>query len=363
MADITRNQFNAGKLVQKKIFQKETKLTDADLNEQIAISKYAREVLLSALCEGQDMRMGDGFKVIEHPTNNLNQVRMKAGKAALHLTSGQAIVIQLGSDQDVATEAASGSGDRTDYIYLDLVENEIDSTGDENLINPAVGEETAIDIRLSYTIEKAEGSMPDPASGHVHIVLAELFRPQSQQAITEAEIANQLEDRYQLIKQDGSNDLKGNLAVDSYVTIDGVDVSTAIRRNIYTQHLAADFTQDSEAAAWGTGNAWYVNGMTTYKTKLRIPFKKVKDENRIEINFQGWEDVATADALLQLKVNALTSEVTVDAETEGSYFTGSLDISSLTNGNVGVLEVAMRNKYTGTRPFYVNQVSIDICYE
>jgi hypothetical protein len=303
-------------LVQKKIFQKETKLTDADLNEQIDISKHAREFMMSALGGSEDVRFGDGFKVIEHPTDTTNQVRVKAGRAAVHLNSGRAIVIQLGSDQDMSGFTTPGSP-RTDYIYLDLVENEIDSTEDEDLINPAVGAETAIDIRLSYSIEEAEGSIPDPASGHVHVVLAEINRPASTPGITSDIVINKLTDIL------GYREVLWTMSMfNNFMTAGGT--STVAETWDATEDNTFHLDGGSENSDY-----WFV----------RVPYVKHGGINKVELYCEvkegsGTQNINVAFALFDKDGTELDNVISADTDFKawGQFYTLEIDISGIAEG-------------------------------
>lgn len=170
MASVTRTQFDPTRGVVKKIFQKGRYVLDADLNEQSDILVDVDRLNLSSLLQDANIRFGDGFKV--EGTGATQQVTIRAGRAAFQITSERAIILDLASDYNL-TGFTAHSGDRVDYVYLDILVDEIDSSEDSSLVNPNVGQETCVDERISYTFAISESGPPGAApNGHVYVNLA-----------------------------------------------------------------------------------------------------------------------------------------------------------------------------------------------
>lgn len=170
MADITRDQFDEDKAVVKKILQKQVHLTDADLNEQFDVELNRDRRTLSCLCGHESKRFGDGFKVVG--TGASLAVTIKAGFAAFLVDTELAALLRLAEDYTLSG-FTTWTVSRTDYIYIDITEEEVDASDDPNIVNPDIGEETCRDIRLSYTFNISEGAAPGtPPANHTYISIA-----------------------------------------------------------------------------------------------------------------------------------------------------------------------------------------------
>jgi hypothetical protein len=90
------------------------------------------------------------------------------------------------SDPALAAEAGvdpippltTPAADRTDLVYLDVWEREVDSTEDADLINAAIGVETCVRLKREIAIRVSEGAStpPPPPPGHHFMPLALLNR-------------------------------------------------------------------------------------------------------------------------------------------------------------------------------------------
>jgi hypothetical protein len=77
------------------------------------------------------------------------------------------------------------TSDRTDIVYLDMWEREVDSTEDANLINEAIGIETCARSKRDFAIRVAEGrtTLPAPPDHHHFMPLALLERKTGEDSI------------------------------------------------------------------------------------------------------------------------------------------------------------------------------------
>lgn len=170
MANITRDHFSEARGVTKKRMQKGVHLIDADWNEQVDAIDRRLERELSALVKYESRRIGDGFKVVA--TGASLQVTITAGSVIVHLASGRARLLRLEMDHTLGGFSAFGSL-RTDHVYLDIAETEVGTAVDPDLVNPDLGKETCVDIRLSYSFAISNGGAPGAApSGHTYVSLA-----------------------------------------------------------------------------------------------------------------------------------------------------------------------------------------------
>jgi hypothetical protein len=86
----------------------------------------------------------------------------------------------LGADWgvDPIPPLTTPGGNRTDTVYLDVWEREVDSTEDTDLVNPAIGVETCVRTKREWAVRVVEGSsaVPVPTAGHTFYGLARLAR-------------------------------------------------------------------------------------------------------------------------------------------------------------------------------------------
>lgn len=70
------------------------------------------------------------------------------------------------------------AANRTDLVYLDVWEREVNSVEDNNLVNPVIGVETCVRLKREVAIRVVEGgtSLPSPPAGHAFMPLALLNR-------------------------------------------------------------------------------------------------------------------------------------------------------------------------------------------
>lgn len=191
---VTRDQFDENKNVSQKVFQEGIFAVDADLNESQAVLKYQDRRMLSALVQNEDRRFGEGFEVVG--TGASLQVAIKAGFMAVHLEDNLAAMLRLESDYTL-TGFTAFSGGRTDYIYIDIEEKEITANDDPDIVNPTVGETTCNDLRVVYSFNISEGSLPDsPPANHIYVILASVYK-YSGSAIYTGDVTNLIPDHYQ----------------------------------------------------------------------------------------------------------------------------------------------------------------------
>lgn len=70
------------------------------------------------------------------------------------------------------------AGNRTDTVYIDVWEREVDSTEDANLVNAAIGVETCVRTKREWAIRVVENAaaVPAPTAGHTFYGLARIAR-------------------------------------------------------------------------------------------------------------------------------------------------------------------------------------------
>jgi cytoskeletal protein CcmA (bactofilin family) len=77
-------------------------------------------------------------------------------------------------------------GQRTDTVYLDVWEEEVNEDGDQDLVNPDIGIETCVRLKRQWAVRVAEDANEAPAAepGHAHYTLAEINRQGGMNTVT-----------------------------------------------------------------------------------------------------------------------------------------------------------------------------------
>ena len=177
-------------------------LLDDELNCQAeAQLMLLRRAIKRVFGNGTD---GDGFKIIESPTNTTNNFAIKGGDGTIE---GAGYMFVEGwmpfllSDieynaQSWAVALTTPTADRTDQVYLDCWLEEIAGTDDSNIIDSSVGFETSRRLKLAWKVTVDEGatlvsydSYTDASNNLHHIAhIATINRLASNATITEEEM-------------------------------------------------------------------------------------------------------------------------------------------------------------------------------
>ncbi|MFZ5758613.1 MAG: DUF6519 domain-containing protein [Thermodesulfobacteriota bacterium] len=211
MGNYSRDTFDRLKHYVGVRLQQGVPLIDADWNEQEDIHRYELRAFLKWFAGNGVPKGNDGFAIIAAAgtTNNFdirggNGTAEGAGRcfvegldvmiastvrySAQPLYNNPTLAGQWGVTPiaPLITPMAA----RTDTVYLEVWEREVDSSEDPDLINPAIGIESCVRLKREWAVRVAEGSLtaPVPAAGHVFYPLARLHRPAGNAAITAAMI-------------------------------------------------------------------------------------------------------------------------------------------------------------------------------
>jgi hypothetical protein len=162
-------------------------LVDADWNEQADIARNELYGGLAA-CAGTVAARG-GLQV--SGTGTPNDLVVGPGQAVIggrpvSIATPRTYTTQRYRDAALATkdnvvrppDLTTPGGPRTDIVYLDVFEREVNSVEDPFLVNPAIGIETSVRTRREIVLRVAEGTaaLPAPAPGHQLLPLALLRR-------------------------------------------------------------------------------------------------------------------------------------------------------------------------------------------
>ncbi len=80
------------------------------------------------------------------------------------------------------------TGERTDLVYLDVWDREVNYQEDSNLVNPLIGIESCVRLKREWVVRVAEGVTEiknvSPAAGHRYLAIATIQRQTNEKAIT-----------------------------------------------------------------------------------------------------------------------------------------------------------------------------------
>ncbi len=212
MANISRNTFDKLKHYVNVRMQQGVPLVDADWNEKDDIRKNEMQLFLKWFIGNGIPKGNDGFHILPQAGDNDFLIKGGAnGQPGICLVEGwdarneTDIAYQeqplfnnntLAQEWGVTTLPAltlPASGQRTDLVYLDAWEREVNAVEDPGLVNPAINIETCVRLKREWVVRVAEGTSTIPAAvpvGHVFYPLAAIVRRAGQPVIAQADITD-----------------------------------------------------------------------------------------------------------------------------------------------------------------------------
>lgn len=164
-------------------------LLDADWNDSYEIRQRELELLVRDVIGNGVPGVGQGFRI-----DAVEQANDFAILAGLLILDGWQVInpklilySQLPRFEGGGTDLSTPSGNRSDIVYLDVMEEEVTAYGsnaDERLVNETIGIETATRIERRWTVRVAEnhtdfGALALNEPGHKYYPLARLKRNSS----------------------------------------------------------------------------------------------------------------------------------------------------------------------------------------
>ncbi|MDD5322497.1 MAG: DUF6519 domain-containing protein [Methylococcales bacterium] len=196
MGNFSRNTFDKLKHYVGVRLQQGVPIVDADWNELEDIRKYELQAFLKEYVGNGIPQGNDGFHIL--PAVGENNFTIKGGdgtRAGRCLVEGWDVINESDLqykdqrlfkdpglhevwDVDPLPVLTTPAADRTDTVYLDVWEREVDYHVDSNLVNPDIGIETCVRIKREWVVRVAERASAPPAApvGHVFYVLAQFAR-------------------------------------------------------------------------------------------------------------------------------------------------------------------------------------------
>ena len=210
MGNFSRDTFDKLKHYVGVRLQQGVPIVDADWNELEDIRRFELRAFLKWFVGNGVPFENDGFRIL--PLTAANDFQIKGGDGtpngagrclvegwdvineADRNYSGQALYdnpdLAAAWEVDVLPPLTTPTADRTDTVYLDVWEREVDSAEDSDLVNPAIGVETCVRRKREWVVRVVEGSSSLPAApaGHAYLELAQLSRRSGAGAIQNTDI-------------------------------------------------------------------------------------------------------------------------------------------------------------------------------
>jgi len=218
MGNFSRDTFDKLKHYVSVRLQQGVPLVDADWNEQDDIRRYELQAFLKWFIGNGVPEGNDGFNILPLPVtdNTPNDFIIKGGDGTAQgagrcLAEGWDVINEsdlkykdqplLKNNGALATKWKVAplpllnmptTADRTDTVYLDIWEREVDGDEDENLVNQDIDLPTCVRLKREWVVRVEEGTVapPIPTTGHVFFPLARLQRQANVGIITSQQITD-----------------------------------------------------------------------------------------------------------------------------------------------------------------------------
>ena len=314
MANISRNSYDESKHYDKVILQQGKPITDYDFNEAQDIQRGKLRRAVTELTGGG--AIGEGWKIIGTGASNNFSVRAGA------LYSG-GYRIALGSDSTanaLGLTLTTPTTNRTDEVYLEVYEVEIDSIADPDIIHPklaGIGMEPTRRIKIKADLRVAEGgSVPADTFDHFYYHLATINRLANNATITSGMVADK---RVQsgIVPHKTSSPIDHPDGSVTDVKIGDRTINQGLTNPSNTGTITSLFSWLARAVKAITGKAnWYdTPDITLAGTKAHID---AVSPHSGHIKTSDVVTTATANKILKLDANSkLPASITGDATTVG----------------------------------------------
>ena len=183
MSNFSRNTFDPNKQYVGVRLQQGVPLVDADWNESEDIRRAEFENLVKNFV-GDGVPQGSNAFLIQTITNVHDNFQIGAGFCLVDgFIVNNSTVLNYTDQADVTPKPLNlppNDTTRTDLVYLDIWEREVDAFEDINLVNNAIGIETCVRQKREWRVRVAEGvQLPTPDPDHYFYLLAQLQRRNS----------------------------------------------------------------------------------------------------------------------------------------------------------------------------------------
>jgi hypothetical protein len=182
MGNFSRDTFDKLKHYVGVRLQQGVPILDADWNEMEDIRKYELRAFLKWFVGNGVPRGSDGFRIGPPEDGRADDFSIAPG---ICLVDGCVVINEereagdnwagsyrgqrLFKSGDLPKLSRPIEPDRVDTVYLDVWEREVDATDDPDLINQAIGIETAVRLKREWVVRVAEYAIEPPPAGDGHV--------------------------------------------------------------------------------------------------------------------------------------------------------------------------------------------------
>lgn len=336
MGDFSRDTYNKLKHYVGVRMQQGVPLIDADWNEMEDIRKDELQYFLENFVGNGIPKNNDGFHILPPTGAVANDFLIKGGapgKPGCCIVQGRQVLNEadiLYTDQllfpkdgvenpatkwgvaPLAALTVPASVPRTDLVYLDVWEREVDSQEDTTLKNPAIGLETCVRIKREWVVRVAEGTASLPATvpaGHVFYAIGILARRAGQPVIAAADITDSrkidLTINTEPIFIKNNNVGIGIMNPTAKLEVAG-DIVTNVAKISDDPHGAdcAAFSHKNQATATGYALLQNKDGDTYLNAPAAKSIRfRINNEDKVFLKSDGNVGIGTTDPAAKLEVN------------------------------------------------------------
>jgi len=212
MANISRDTFRYFEKFKNLIFQFRRHVSDAELNEMQDIINAQIGDNMEHLFDSEGITYG--CQAVENAGDKINKLKVQTGFIIKQMpattgVSGTFGYLAIRLTENVVTGFTTPVAPRTDTLYLDVYEEEIDGVADPFIIDPIEGAETTRRMKIVTAFGIAVGApMPAPPAGHSHFEIARITRAGGDASIDTADINTSFRTRAHLrLSYNDLNDL------------------------------------------------------------------------------------------------------------------------------------------------------------
>lgn len=214
MADISRDTFNKSRHYSGVRMQQGRVLLDSDWNEQEDIRKWEVQSFLRWFIGEGVPEKNNGFRIFTHKAGWKNDFIIEGGDGSTEgagrcLVQGWEVLNEsdlkytkqklfknneLGGKWglDPLPELTVPKAERSDLVYLDVWEREVNGLEDPDIQNPVLGVDTCVRIKREWAVRVYEnsGTLPPPIKNHAYYPLARLNRKRNEALIRQENITD-----------------------------------------------------------------------------------------------------------------------------------------------------------------------------
>jgi hypothetical protein len=350
MGNFSRDTFDQLKHYVGVRLQQGVPLVDADWNEQEDIRKHELRTFLKWFVGNGVPKGNDGFRII--PLEGIaNDFTIKGGtteQPGYCLVEGWDALIEqdinythqpLYNKNTLAQEwgveplkplSPPSSGERSDTVYLDVWEREVNAQEDGDLVNPAIGIETCVRLKREWVVRVAEGitGLPTPKEGHVYYPIARLNRKANLSTIPAGDILD--------IRQTGLS-LQHNIRGTISSTANIEKATTSHTRQVNVSYESTASGPDSQV------NAGYASTASNFYSQVNASQGSIASGEKSQVNASfdstAGKEYTQVNASISSKADGARSQINASAACTTSDSYTQVNASSNSTASVSQSQV------------------------